>query len=292
MKKIYNSLFVLLILLMASCTERIDLDLEGADPVIVIYGTVTDTLAYQSVAISSSVPYFDEQHNPTVSGARVTITTSGNEIWTLLESETKKGTYQTEVLKAGKPGESYFLKVEYDFDKDGIIELYEASGTMLSPMLIDSVSIGTINSMGFNLFTVNLSAQEPQGEDFYVSKYYVNDTLATKLSKYGLMNDILIDGQYLNGFLAYFFADMAEIDDYSDDDIKHNTFLSSGDEVIVEYNRVEKGYYNFVEQAQDVKDGENPLFGGPPSNIQGNISNGAVGYFAAYSPARLKVKVP
>jgi hypothetical protein len=69
-------------------------------------------------------------------------------------------------------------------------------------------------------------------------------------------------------------------------------FLSSGDEVIVEYNRVEKGYYNFIEQAQHVKNGENPMFGGPPSNIQGNISNGAVGYFAAYSPARLKAVAP
>lgn len=292
MRNIYNSLFFFLVLLMTSCTERIDLDLDSSEPVIVIYGTITDTLAYQSIAISSSVPYFEQQHNPTVSGARVTITTSANEVWTLLESNTQKGTYQTETLKAGKPGESYNLKVEYDFDQDGTVELYEAFSTMLPPILLDSVSIGTMNDMGMNVFTVNLSAQEPAGEDFYVSKYYVNDTLATKLSQYGLMNDILIDGQYLNGFLVFFFNDMAEIEDYPEEDRKYQIFLSSGDEVIVEYNRVEKGYYNFIKQAQDVKYGENPMFGGPPSNIQGNISNGAVGYFAAYSPARLKAVAP
>lgn len=292
MRNIYNSLFFLLVLLMTSCTERIDLDLDSSEPVIVIYGTITDTLAYQSIAISSSVPYFEQQHNPTVSGARVTITTSANEVWTLLESNTQKGTYQTETLKAGKPGESYNLKVEYDFDQDGTVELYEAFSTMLPPILLDSVSIETMNDMGMTVFTVNLSAQEPAGEDFYVSKYYVNDTLATKLSQYGLMNDRLIDGQYLNGFLVFFFNDMAEIEDYPEEDRKYQIFLSSGDEVIVEFNRVEKGYYNFIKQAQDVKYGENPMFGGPPSNIQGNISNGAIGYFAAYSPARLTAVAP
>lgn len=292
MKTIYNGLFMLLVLLMTSCTERIDLDLDNADPVIVIYGTVTDTLAYQSITVSKSVSYFDQQHNPTVSGAHVTITTSQNEVWTLLESTTQKGTYQTETLKAGKPGETYHLKVEYDSNQDGITEFYEASSKMLPPLKLDSVKIGVMKNMGRNIFTVNLSAQEPVGEDFYIGKYYVNDTLATKLSRYSLMNDLLIDGQYLNGYLVYFFADMAEIADYSDDNMKYNTFLSSGDEVIVEYNHVEKGYYNFVKQAQDVKYGENPMFGGPPSNIQGNISNGAAGYFATYSPARLKAIAP
>lgn len=292
MKKIYNSLFILIALLLASCTERIDLDLDSSEPVIVIYGTITDTLAYQSITISQSVPYFEPQHNPAISGAKVTITTSGNEYWVLAESNTQKGTYQTETLKAGKPGESYQLKVEYDFDQDGIAELYEASATLLPPFALDSAQIRTINNLGTNIFTVNLYGQEPPGEDFYFSKYYVNDTLATKFSQYSVMDDRLINGQYLNGFLVYFFADMAEYDDYSDDEKRRATFLSSGDEVIVELNRVEKGYYNFIDQAQDVQYGENPMFGGPPSNVQGNISNGAVGYFAAYSPARVKAVAP
>lgn len=106
------------------------------------------------------------------------------------------------------------------------------------------------------------------------------------------MNDLLIDGQYLNGFLAFVFADMAEIEDYPEEDRKYNTFLSSGDEVIIEYCHIEEGYFNFIKQAQDVKYGENPMFGGPPSNIQGNISNGAAGYFSAYSPTQMRAVAP
>ncbi|MDD4515595.1 DUF4249 domain-containing protein [Massilibacteroides sp.] len=292
MRKAYIYLLTFFTLLTTACTERIELDLDSDDSKIVIYGTITDTLAYQNISISSSLPYFDQGHNPTISGAQVSIKTSDNEVWTLLESDTEKGRYQTQDLKAGKPGESYHLTVEYDFDQDGLSELYEASTTMSRKFVIDSVEIRTMNDMGFNVFTVNMFAQEPEGEDFYISKYYVCDTLATKLSKFGLMKDLLTDGEYLNGFLVYYFSDKAEIDDYAEDDLKYQTFISSGDEVVVEYCRVEKGYFNFIEQAQDMKYGENPMFGGPPSNIQGNISNGGVGYFTAYSPSQKRAIAP
>lgn len=292
MKKIYNLLFILLAITATSCTERIDLDLDGAEPVIVIYGSVTDTLAYQSVAISSSVPYFDNQHNPAVSGANVTITSSDNETWELTESDTEKGIYLTQELKAGKEGRTYHLKVVHDFNKDGADETYEATSTMLPRFAMDSVEIRTMNDMGRNIFTVHISAQEPVGEDFYMSKYFVNDTLATKFSKFGLLKDMLIEGQYLNKLLVFFFSDQAEIDDYSDDEAKYGTFASSGDDVIIEFSRIEKSYYNFIHQAQRMKNGENPIFGGPPSNIQGNISNGGVGFFSAYSPSIIKTKIP
>lgn len=291
-KKTYHLLLIALTIITASCTERIDLDLDGAAPVIVIYGSITDTLAYQSIAISSSAPYFDNQPNPVVSGAKVSITSSDNESWELIESNTEKGTYLTQELKAGKEGTTYHLKVLYDFDKDGVDETYEATATMLPRFGMDSVEIKTMKDMSRNLFTIHIYGQEPEGEDHYMSKFYVSDTLATKFSKFGLLADKIFDGQYLNGLLIFHLSDLAEIDDYSDDDLKYETFASSGDEVIVEFCRVEKAYYNFIDQAQGVKYGENPIFGGPPSNIQGNISNGAVGFFAAYSPSRLKAKVP
>lgn len=79
---------------------------------------------------------------------------------------------------------------------------------------------------------------------------------------------------------------------HMDEERKRNVFIRSGDEVIVEFCRVEKGYYRFIDQAQEVQNGENPMFGGPPSNIEENISNGAVGYFATYSPVQLRAIAP
>lgn len=292
MKKVYTSLLTLLLLAATACTERIDLDLESADPVIVIYGTVTDTLGYQSISISSSVPYFDKADNPAVSGALVSITAPDNETWQLYESETEKGLYRTDEPKAGKAGSSYHLRVECDFDGDGARELYEATSSMLPTFNMDSVEVIQIHHMGRSRFTACLYAQEPAGEDFYVSKYFVNDSLVTKLSEYGLMDDALTDGQYLNGIMVYNFSDRRQIDDYDEEEQNRRKFVSPGDTVTVEFARVEEGYFNFITQAQRMKNGENPMFGGPPSNIQGNISNGGAGYFAAFSRTSMKTVVP
>lgn len=292
MKLKYILLFGIILALTSSCTERIDLDLDASDPVIVIYGTITDTLAYQSISVSSSVPYFEQAHNPAISGARATITSSDNEVWVLHESSTVKGLYQTDEPKAARTGQTYHLKVEYDFDKNGVEEAYEASSSLLPGLELDSVQIREMRHMGHNLFTVNIYAQDPAGEDFYINKYFVNDSLATKLSEYGLMDDKLIDGQYMNGLMAYFLYNINDIDDYDEEEISKRIFVGTDDVVTIELTRVEKKYYNFVRQAQQVKNGENPIFGGPPSNIQGNISNGAAGYFAAYSPSKVKAIVP
>jgi hypothetical protein len=292
--KTYNNPIILILTLMLStaCTERIELDIDSSDPVLVIYGSITDTLAYQQIAITSSVPYFSDESNPPISGAKVQVTTSENETWAYVESQTEKGIYRTEQPKAGKQGITYYLEVVYDFDQDGADEIYEANSTLLPPFQTDSTQIRTIDYMGYNVYTINIHGQEPSGEDFYMSKFYVCDTLATTLSDVGLWNDILFDGQYLNGLLIYSFGDMTEYDKYSEEDSKYMVFVSPGDEIIVEFNHIEEKYFNFIKQAQDMRYGENPMFGGPPSNIQGNISNGAVGFFSAYSPSRSKVIVP
>jgi hypothetical protein len=48
---------------------------------------------------------------------------------------------------------------------------------------------------------------------------------------------------------------------------------------------ITKEYYDFLYQAQMA--GFNiPFFTGPPANVKGNITHGAVGFFAAYSNSR------
>ena len=51
-------------------------------------------------------------------------------------------------------------------------------------------------------------------------------------------------------------------------------------------NSIGSGYANFIWEAQAEVQGSNPLFSGPPANVKGNIDNGAIGFFAAYSVSR------
>ena len=67
--------------------------------------------------------------------------------------------------------------------------------------------------------------------------------------------------------------------------------LVPGDTVTVELNNMGKEYFGFLQEAQAELRGSNPLFSGPPANVKGNISNGAIGFFAAYSVSRASATV-
>ncbi|HPM92458.1 MAG TPA: hypothetical protein PKZ74_06565, partial [Bacteroidales bacterium] len=44
-------------------------------------------------------------------------------------------------------------------------------------------------------------------------------------------------------------------------------------------------FYDFVMTLQSETGFQTPLFSGPPANVKSNLSNGAVGFFTAYSVA-------
>ena len=67
--------------------------------------------------------------------------------------------------------------------------------------------------------------------------------------------------------------------------------LIPGDVVKLEVASVTSEYANFVWAVQAEVNGQNPLFSGPPANITGNMSNGAVGFFAAYSLSKKTIVV-
>ena len=56
---------------------------------------------------------------------------------------------------------------------------------------------------------------------------------------------------------------------------------------MLQMSGITKEYYNFVQEVQ-IAGFNIPLFTGPPANVVGNIDNGAIGFFAAYSVTRAK----
>lgn len=284
----------ILLSLFTSCTERIDIDTTNSDPVLVIYGCITNELTYQKVEVSRSSPYFDDQPNQGISGAKVTISSSsGDEIWQMEESKSDKGQYLTIQPVAANASERYMLKVEYDFNNDGTTEVYEAVTTVQQPFEIDSAKINSLNIIGRHQYSFNIYGQDSSEKDFYVCKFLVNDSLvSSSISQYILFDDKIINGAYLNGLMITSFADVKEKADYGDDIPDYLFFVESGDKITIEISRVEKGYYDFIMQCQQGIDGENPFFGGPPSNIDTNITTGAVGYFSSFSPTKFTVTVP
>jgi hypothetical protein len=58
--------------------------------------------------------------------------------------------------------------------------------------------------------------------------------------------------------------------------------LYPGDVITLQMSGITKEYFDFVNQVQQA--GYNlPFFTGPPANVQGNVTNGGIGFFAAWS---------
>ena len=263
------------------CTETIELDTNDAKPVIVIYGVLTDVPSYQEIQISSSTGYFDNKPNPRISDAIVSITSEEGTEYVLQEVDTVPGLYRTSVLMSGIPGKTYTLEVKTDFDGDGTGETYSAEAKMEEKVILDSILITTPDMMGFEFYSINLYAQDIADKSYYFARYQVNDSVYNKISTYIVFDDMGIENQYTNGASIGYFPDIKEKDRYTEEDAKHMTFIKPGDTVRLQLCSISKGYYNFLLQCQKEIAGENPFFGGPLSNVATNLSNGAIGYFAA-----------
>jgi hypothetical protein len=264
---------LVLALIVVSCTERINIELDESFTRLVVDGSITtDTLAHK-VILSKTSSYYYNQPAPMVSGAKVTIT-DGELTFNLTEKS--PGIYMTQTTVYGIPGHTYTLNIKLP-DKIGGYQDFTAS-TILNPVNpLDSIRLvfrPEYSEDGY--WEVQCYVQDPPTADFYRFLVSRNQKLITDtLQEWFVIDDRFFNGNYTNG------ASIAELDQS-----KPEEKLEEGDTVKAEVNSIGKEYANFIWDAQSELFGSNPLFSGPPANVKGNINNGAIGFFAAYSVTR------
>lgn len=264
---------IALLLTMASCTEKIDITLDNSYIRLVVEGAITtDTLSH-TVKLTTTSSYYFNQPSPAVSGAAVTISV-GKQTFNLTEKE--PGIYQTAQFVHGIPDSTYILNIKLASPVGGFSE-YTATSKLYPVADMDSVTLlfhpdWTKDGM----WEIKCYVQEPPTEDYYRFLIYRNMELLTDtLDEWLVTDDKFINGSYTNGLSIGYLRQGTP-----------DQGLRTGDTVMVEANSIGKEYANFLWEAQAELFGSNPLFSGPPANVKGNISNGAVGFFAAYSANR------
>ena len=271
------------ILLIFSCTAPIDINTRDSEPVVVIYGCFTNENANQKIRVMVSSPYFDETPNMAITDAKVTVKTSSGREYTFHGDE--DGYYFSNRRFSVVPGVTYYLTVEVDYDHDGKNEIYEAESTTPPMLPADSIEIKAMSIMGYRHYALNLYMQDPPGvENWYLFKYMINDPLSNdNITDYIISDDAMFDGRYMNGISITYFEDMTDPKVAAiHKDNPDVVVVYPGDQLRLLVSNIEKGYYEFISQCMQEKSGENPFFGGPPSNITTNLSGGAIGYFTSY----------
>jgi hypothetical protein len=259
----------ILVLLMVSCTEKLDVKLENNQPRLVVEGMVTNEASVKKIRLTTTTDYFYTQVAPAVTQAKVMLF---NEILStiLIETPTNSGIYQTPANYIGVPGKKYTLTIELHTALNGQ-KVFSASEVMPNAYKPDSAKMifhADYGKKGF--WETQLFIQDPPEVNYYSFRGYRNDTLVNDtLSKVRTSDDKFYNDRYVKGMPTLF---------WNQEDKWER--INTGDKITLQVGSLTKDYYTFLEQLRIEVEPKNPLFSGPSANISTNISNGGVGYFS------------
>lgn len=244
-----------------SCTERMDLSTEVSDPRLVIYGSISADASRPSIKITRSQAYFATTKPDGISDATVTIS-GGGETFILTESHSEPGLYTTERRAEGKEGETYTLNISLDFDGDGQQEEYEATSFLPYAAQVDSIDFQP--SVFFDdMIEVMVWGRLPTSDENYLSiKLYRN---------YNLVNDSL-DGIFILDDKYIVEKEMIAVPCFYLDQDEDEEQILPGDRITLRIESITKEYATFLENAQSEAWGNDPIFSGPPANVETNIT--------------------
>jgi hypothetical protein len=149
--------------------------------------------------------------------------------------------------------------------------------------------------MGYRHFSLNIYAQDPpEVPNYYLFKFFINDSISNdKVSKFIITGDEFFNGEYLKGVSIFYFEDLTDEKVVKKNEGNDDVYMASpGDRIRLQTMNIEEGYFQFIDQCMSEMHGENPMFGGPPSNIITNISNGGAGFFTGYCIHEIKTVIP
>ncbi|GAA4811868.1 DUF4249 domain-containing protein [Litoribaculum gwangyangense] len=245
MKKV---LVIILGLLMVSCEDVIDINLNNAQPRLVIDASMnwlkgTDG-SNQTIKLTLTAPFFDK-NIPPATGATVTVTDSNNNTFNFIE-EGISGIYKNNSFIPEING-IYNLTINYNS------EIYTASETLIPTVPIEFVE--QKNEGGFTGDEIEIKAYytDPLDMDnFYLFEFLVNSKSIKQLEVY---DDEFTDGNQIFAF-------------YSDEN------LEAGDELIIRNLGISRRHYEFMNiLLQQTDDQSGDPFQTQPATVRGNCIN-------------------
>lgn len=265
MVKLIRILVLLLVLMvLISCEEVVDIDLNSSNPRFVVEGVIyQDSVSW--VRLTRTTDYFETEEPEYVQDAVIVI--RDGSIQEQL-TYTENGIYIGDTI-IGTKDRLYEMEINYD----GVV--YSARSYMPERTEIISVRYGKsnaqspLNPQGETVYSISCDFYEdPLTEDFYMIRYLDNDKLVE--NSYYLLHDNTDDEGAL------------ERSDEGKIHFSESVFYEGG-EVEIQLLTIDEPVYNYFLQLNDVLFWKRRVIPPTPYNPQSNISNGALGYFAAWT---------
>lgn len=246
------------IIVFASCTKVIDVDLNEANPVVVIEANYTAEDSTVRVSVTETSNFFSNEEEPTINNAVVTITdqngssqqvpfvADGN--YVLTNYIPQFGTTYTMTVLANGVTYTATCKLNNPISQNGIIYEYLEPGPF----------------SGDGGYLVAVSYQDPAAEGDYTAIYVTkNDTLYKELGEITLNDDVFTNG---NLVIRPLFVDLFEL----------------GDTIELELRTIDKKVYDYYTELISLTNPNSAA----PANPTYQWENRALGYFSAHGSSR------
>ncbi len=302
MNKIVFPVLILIYLLFTNCEDDFNINFND-NPTIVIEGWVINSDEPQRIIVSESLnkPVLDiySDYRPQgnlIENAVVILSSTSQPNDTLVHEkyiDDWTGYYITDKIK-GIPGETYYLRVEYN-DK-----VYEAEAFMPPVPVLDSISFGRkrVSKENANLFVPLVNFNDPGDEENYYlfrEAYAILDSLGQRVGwtvargGEGWMISLFSD-EYINGKHAELNVhEGIFIERYW---LNANYFLWPGYEVAIRMQSITKEAYDYYQALINQLNYAAGVFHPAPANPPTNISNGGLGFFGASAVSYASAIVP
>ena len=255
------------------CERVVDIDVEEGPERLVVEGRIErrqdDPETAQSIRLSTTAPYFNNEATPVVSGAEVVVHDDEGAAYLFSESSRQPGIYENRDMRP-EVGRTYTLEI----DLDG--ESYRAVETLLPVAPIDSIyqQFEKANSFEDGGIRVKIDYKDAPGrEDYYLWEQFADGVLQAEPDPGNSLNfvgsDELFDGEKVIGF-----------------EPNQEATVKSDQVVLVRQLSLSKEAFEYYSLLFE-ETGQNPLFPTPASLIRGNVENltnpqrYALGYFGA-----------
>lgn len=256
-----------LVILLYACQRVVSIDLNQANPQMVIEGVVTNQGGPYKVVLSKTGDYFTPSLTfPQVSNALVVINDNAGIADTL--NNAGGGTYVSSHLQ-GVPGRVYTLRVFAEGKE------YDATSPMPEKVRIDTLIALPMREFdgdrGYNLYIVFTDPSETP--NWYRVEAHTHQAPVDSVTgrRFLLFNDKLTNGSQTT------FR------------IRAARSANPGDTVTVRLYSIDKGTYDYYNTVNDVLASDRSPTSLSPANPNTNLSNGSLGYFAAFAIDSLSV---
>ena len=131
MKDVIKKILVIISLfILSACEEVIEVELDNADPQIVIEANISDDPTNNIVKITMSTDFYNPSEYENVSNAEIIVTAPNGDTFNFAEQTS--GNYTNQDLSA-EVGSEYHISVKVDETT------YKANSTLSTPIIVDSL---------------------------------------------------------------------------------------------------------------------------------------------------------